>query len=622
MNNNKIADLEETVSKAQEAYYNGNSIMDDDEYDALVYQLEQLDPNNQLLKKVGAEPVSSWEKVKHRVTLGSLFKVNYPDELSKWISNDLSNKETLVVEKLDGLSVGLQYENGKLIAAPLRGEGTVGENILVNVLKMHGCVKNVPGFNGTIRGEIILKKSDHQKHFSNYSNPRNAASGICRRFDSVGCEHLTLMCYNVIGDAELETEESSLQWLEKHKFIVPSYKLCKKSSDVVSYWNEYQNGKRDSLDYLIDGLVVNCNDIAYGKSLGETNLKPKSKMAFKFANQFVKTTVTNITWNTGASGRVTPICWFNKVNILGTDVEKASVYNVAYVKELGLDVGADILVCKANEVIPRVEKVVKGTGTVVKSPINCSDCNNKLITEGEYLLCNNSNCPSQTLGKIVNWIGGINVLEWGEQLLTKLIAGGKVNTIADLYKLSINDLKSIDRMGDKSAKNCYESLWSVTELPIEILLGSLSIPMVGSSVVKMVTGAGYDTLEKIRKLSVIQLQEVNGLGPAKAESFYNGLIANKGLIDELLSLGIKIKEKTVGKLSGKSICITGSLSMKRAEFEKLIESNGGVVKSSVTKTTSYLVTNAASDSSKAVNAKKLGVKVLNEKEILDMLDRA
>lgn len=617
----RIKELESTIAKAQNAYYNGSEIMTDDEYDALVYELSCLDNSNSVLTKVGSDPVDSWEKSKHLIPLGSLNKVNYPHEMEKWISETILNKEVVVVEKLDGLSIGLQYENGKLAKACLRGNGIEGENILPNVLKMKGCVTNLHSFNGTVRGEILLKNSELEKHFKEYSNPRNAASGICRRFDGKGCEHLTLMCYQIIGDDNFTTEEEQLKFLANNKFIVPNYKLCKSHKEVTKMWEEYQKSTRNSLDYAIDGLVVSCNDLEFQESLGSTDLRPKSKKAFKFANQFIKTTVTKIDYQIGASGRATPICWFNKVNLLGSEIEKASVYNVAYINELGLDVGAEVLVCKANEIIPRVEKVVKSTGTVAKPPTTCPQCKTKLKTEGEYLICPNvSDCPAQIIGKIENWISQINVLEWGNALIQRLIDAGKVKTIADLYRLSVDELINIDRMGEKSAKKCHQILWDNVELPLETFLGSLSIPMVGAAVVKMVTSAGYDTLEAIQKLTILQFQEINGLGPAKAESFYNGLIANKPLIDELFFLGIKIKQKTKGKLTGKTFVITGSFSMKRSEMEKLIEDNGGIVKSSVGKDTGFLIcSDPSSGSSKVVSAKKNGTKVISEKEFLNLI---
>jgi len=429
------------------------------------------------------------------------------------------------------------------------------------------------------------------------------------------------MCYQVIGDVDFSLEEEQFRWLHKNGFKTPFWKSCGTSKDVVEVWKEYSGSKRDQLDYDIDGLVVAVSDIPFQHSLGETNLRAKGKMAFKFANQFVKTEIIDITWNVGGSGRVTPIAHFKPINLLGSNISKASLYNTSYISQIGADIGAEILVCKANEVIPRVEKVVKSTGKVAKHPIKCPECSTLLETEGEYLICPNSQvCPAQILGKIENWIDGLNLLEWGSTLLKRLTDGKLVESIPDLYRLKVEDLSSIDRMGEKSAQKCYDILWANTEIPLEVFLGSLSIPMIGSSMIKLVVNAGYDSLDKIQSLSISQLEAISGLGPAKAKSLYQGLIDNKEIIQGLLNLGISIKQKRLGKLSGKSFVITGSFSMKRSEMEKLIEDSGGLVKSSVNKDTSYLIiADTSSTSSKAVNARKLGISLIDEEGFKQLL---
>lgn len=614
----KIKDLELKIKEANTAYYNGAEIMSDDEYDALFYELSLLDPKNKLLLAIGADPVNEWTKEKHLFTLGSLNKINTTTEMSKWINENLSGKEVVVAEKLDGLSIGCQYDNGRLTKAILRGGGTEGENILVNVLKMHGVIKFISGFSGVLRGEIILTKTNHQTYFSDYANPRNAASGICRRLDGKGSEHLTVMFYQVLGQ-DFDTEVNQFKFLEQSGCLVPNYKLCK-VDEVNKLWKDYQDSIRLSLDYEIDGLVVSCNDIVFQQSLGETASRPKGKLAFKFANQFIKTTVKGITWAVGNSGRVTPICWFDPVNLLGSLVSKASVYNVAYIKKLGLDVGAEVLICKAGEIIPRVEKVIKSTGSITAIPSHCNECNEKLIEVGEYLQCPNFNCRAQIVGRLTNWIKELNVLEWGTSLLEKLVDSNKVNTIADLYKLSVTDLSNLDRMGDKSAQKCFDSLWSAKEIPLEVFLGGLSIPTIGQSTIKSIMKAGCDDLTKFGQLGAAQFEQVPSVGPVKAQFLADGLKDNQQLILDLISSGIKIKEKVIGKLSAKSIAITGSTNTKRSILEKFISDNGGEYKSSINKSCTHLViADINSTSSKAVAARKIGIKLISEDDLLNFI---
>ncbi len=619
----KIKNLSDKIKKAQEAYYNGSEIISDDEYDALIYELSYLDPNNKLLSIIGSDPVEEWVKEKHISPLGSLNKVNFPNEMEKWIKETLNNKTVLVAEKLDGLSIGCQYENGHLVKALLRGNGFEGENILQNVIKMKGAVTDIDkSFNGIIRGEIVLTKTDHQKHFPEYANPRNAASGLCRRFDGKGSEHLTIFMYDVIGDLELETEKDKFNFLLNSGFSVPNYKLCNSATDVNVLWKEYQDKIRESLDYEIDGLVISCDDMEFQQSLGENNLRKKGKMAFKFANQFIKTTVKYIEWSPGNSGRITPICWFDKVNLLGSNIEKASVYNISYINELGLGAGAEVLVCKANEIIPRVEKVIK-QGEITQYPINCPACNGALEMQGEYLQCiSTDTCPVQCTGRIKNWVAELNLLELGDTLMERLVSSGLVKDVSDLYKLSINDLSKLERMAEKSATNVYNSLWNNTSLPLEQLIGGLSIPMIGTTMVKLLIDAGYNTLDSLFALTVEQAEAIKGVGPVKSKLFVDGMKRNKDLIGRLLNNGIKIKDKVIGTLTNKSLCFTGTTVNKRSVLEQMVIDAGGTVKSSVCKGLSYLViADVSSTSSKAQSARKLGTVLISEEQFLEMVKK-
>ena len=627
MNTTRVKELETTINKAREAYYNAQSSMDDDEFDALVAELGVLDPSNQILAEVGAEPsTTEWKKEKHLFPLGSLNKVNTPEEMTDWITNNLKGKPVVVSEKLDGLSIGCQYKNGKLVKALLRGGGSEGENIYANVVKMKGAVKKLDDywedFTGVVRGEIVLLKDDHQKHFPDYSNPRNAASGLCRRLDGEGCQHLTLMMYDLLTDyPEWMYEHEKFDFLQGNGFIIPNCNQCQTVKEVNKLWQDYQDKTRDSLNYEIDGLVVCCDDISFQQSLGETDLRPKGKMAFKFANQFAKTTVKEVIWETGSMGRVNPVCWFEKTKLLGSEIEKASVYNLAYIQSLGLGVGAEVLVCKANEVIPRVEKVIKKAEKVAKAPKKCPSCDHSLVMEGEYLVCRNTDkCHEQVIGRIKNWVKELNILELGDKLIRKLVEEKYVATPADLYKLTVEELASLERMGERSAEVVHNSLWKMNPVPLELFLGGLSIPLIGSSTIKLLMEAGYDTVDAIADLSQEQMETVKGIGPERANSLVQGLQKYEDVITHLLANGVEIMEKIEGGLSGKSFCFTGALSFKRDVAEDMVVKAGGAVKSSVGKGLTYLViADPESTSTKAEKARKLGTKLIDEEDFLEMV---
>lgn len=258
---------------------------------------------------------------------------------------------------------------------------------------------------------------------------------------------------------------------------------------------------------------------------------------------------------------------------------------------------------------------------MINYPKNCPSCNASTYFDGEFLICKNDRkCPAQVKGRIKNWINELNVLEWGDTLIDKLVEAGKVVTVADLYTLTVNDLASIDRMGQKSAQKCYDKLWEAKEVGLEILLGGMSIPMIGQSTIKAIMNAGCDTLEKFGQLTAKEFEQVPGVGPTKAQSLADGLQHQQQVILDLLKNGVKVKDKIVGKLTGKSVCFTGSMVTKRPVLEKMAAEAGGDLKSSVGKGLTYLViADPNSTSSKAQAARKFGTTLISEDEFLDLV---
>jgi DNA ligase (NAD+) len=632
MTQNRIAELTDKIVKARDDYYNHQPTVSDKVFDAWITELKTLDPGNSAITSVGA-PVAptEWQKAKHQIPMGSLDKVNLPMELSLWIvHNDISpTKPLFVVEKLDGLSIELIYEQGSLIQAITRGDGLVGEDITVNVSRMGGVIKELynfklgatDNFTGSLRGEIIMKKSIHKKHFADKANPRNAASGISKRLDGIGSEHLDILFYQVLGTNDaFATEDEQFAWLHDHKFNTPNHWLFPNVASVNAFWREYQDKYRDKLDYDIDGLVVRINDLAIQTALGDLNMRPKGAIAFKFDNETRETTIEAIVWQVGNSGRLTPVATVSPVPILGVTVTRASLYNLAYIEELGLDVGATVLVSRANDVIPRVEELVKSAGSVFRAPSKCPECGETVEMAGENLYCmNTASCPAQVEGRIRNWVNELNLLEWGETLIHKLTETGLVTNVADLYRLNVEDLLTIERMGEKSAKKCLDILWSNADIPLEVFLGGLSIPMIGQTTIKLIMNAGCDTLEKFGQLNAEAFAQVPGVGPIKAKSLADGLKKHRNLILNILAQGVSIKKRTVGKLTGSRIAITGSTKTKRADLEKFIADNGGEYKSSVNKQCTHLViADVNSTSSKAEAARKLGIKLIDEEGLLGL----
>jgi len=626
----RISSLAEKILDARMVYYNsGTPTISDKVYDAWVDELCELDPKNLAVTNISSNLVSSWKKYTHKQKMGSLNKAQTKEEYIEWHNKYIGPKEkALLTVKLDGLSVSLVYEGGVLAVAATRGAGGItGENITENVAKMIGVpLRLKQKVNATIRGEIIMSKENHAKHFQSYSAPRNAASGVSRRYDGEGSEHLSVVVYNIVSDDfDLKTQHDQFTTLQSLGFIVPPFYLLNSVSEVEDLRNQYIASLRDEFAFELDGLVIHNNNLEKALSFGETNGKWKGSIAYKFDSIAREGYVSDIIIQCGNSGRLTPVAVFSpKVSLMGADVEKASLHNFANIESLGIDIGATVLVCRSGDVIPFVEEVVESTGTTFQPPANCPACGSDVIESGEYFQCPNvASCPEQRAGRIKNWIKELNVLEVGDTLIERLVENNLVNSVADLYKLTVKDLASLERMGVKSAQKCIDNLNALKEVPLEVFLGGLSIPLIGQSTIKAIAGTGCDTLEKFGKMKASDFERVSGIGPSRAQSLADGLQTYKDVIAELLANGVvvKTKESIMGKLTGKSFCFTGALAIKRAVAEKMVEDEGGENKSGIVKGLSFLViADPSSTSSKAVKARSLGTTLLSEESFMALFE--
>lgn len=618
----RIKELADQIIKARDAYYNKQPSVSDAVFDAWVDELTRLDPNHPAVTNVGAPvAVNEWKKVRHTVPMSSLNKVNTPDELKKW-AQEADTNAFLLCDKLDGISISTTWKDGRLHQAVTRGNGEVGEDITSNVLKMEGIPKKLKKeFSGNLRGEIVLRKSIWKKHFSNMANPRNAASGLAKRFDGDGVEHLTVMMYQISSGKDFKTEEEQFKYLKQLGVLVPKYSAHKSIDGVIGVYDDYQKHIRESLDYDIDGLVVRVDDLADQFSLGEKHHRPKGQTAFKFDAEGRETTLRNIVWQTGNTGRITPVAEFDTIELAGANVSRASLYNIAYIKELMVDINAKVLVTRNNDVIPCVRELIKGTGTVARAPAKCPACGSSTLMNGEYLQCTNRvDCPAQIIGKIKIWIKEQNILEWGDKVLQRLIDKGIIEDVADLYCIHQDELADIDRMGKRSAAKLIKIMHEHKQLPLENLIGGLGIISIGTRSVKKIVKEGHDTLEKLQKLTVSDVEKIEGFGEITAQAFVDGLKENKKRIDDLFAAGISVKARPKGTLTSKSFCFTGAMQHGRKELHALVERHGGTVETRVKKDLNYLVIDdPQSTSSNAKGARKLGTKCISEQEFLDMI---
>ena len=628
----RAAELGSRIERYRDAYYRGEPLVSDAAFDALEDELRGLEPGHAALARVGATPASKeWEKARHTIPMGSLNKVTTEDELDEWLARcaELLAKDArsgiaaalFVAEKLDGLSVELIYSGGRLQDGLTRGDGEIGERITANVRRMRGVPSRI-AYDGTlsVRGEIILRSSDRAAHFADYSSTRNAAAGTARRLDGVGCEHLTVLVYDVADELELATESAKHAFLLSLGFATP-HGFAGDVEAVRSLYREYNERRRAALDYEIDGLVVRADDLRVQAELGELNRRPRGVVAFKFPSPVKLTRVKAIVWDTGPSGRVTPVAEVDGVELVGAMVRRASLHNVANVRRLGIGVGDEVMVSRRNDVIPYVEEVVASAGAPVEPPISCGVCGSRLRPEGEYLLCREDSCPARVEGRIRNWIDAVGALEWGDKLVHTLVGQGLVREPFDLYKLTVDDLASLDRHGKKSAANALGQLRSRLPLRLPTFLAALGIEGFSTQTARLLVSAGYNDLERLLSATAAELALIDGLGDIKARMVVEGLAARASEIERLREAGLgPLASEAVGPLDGKSFCMTGTQRRPRRELEVLIEEHGGRMMTGVTKELDYLIIDdLASTSSKAVKARKYGTRLIGEEDLNAMI---
>lgn len=639
-NASRVAELAALLRKYRDAYYNGEALVTDAAYDALEDELRALAPDHDVLKSIGApvrdEVVTEWEKARHAIPMGSLNKAVNETEFRQWaarcdqlgaesnlkpISNDL-----LVTEKLDGLSLAVNYENGKLIEAITRGDGHVGERITPNARRMKGVPATLPKpLTVSIRGEIILKLSDMKKGFPGYdAPPRNKAAGTSKRFDGAGCEHLTVMFYDLEGgDTELETEEAKYKCLNELGLIVPPFTVTDLEG-ALKIHREYATKKRAELDYEIDGLVVRANDLRAQHLLGELADRPRAAVAYKFASMAKISKVVAISWETGPTGRVTPIAQVEPVELGGAVVQFVVLHNVSNIERLGIGVGDEVLVSRRNDVIPHLEEVVVKHGTTEKAPTACATCGGDLTRRGEYLVCTNLECRSIIEGRIHRWVGTQDIHEWGDKLIAQLVEAKLVREPVDLYRLEPEDIAKLERRGMIIAKKALENLHAKLPLSLPIFLASLGIDDFALETAKLIVANGYDTLEKVKAATADELAKIKGMGAIRAKNIVAGLQTRASEIERLLAAGIVPVAPTAGGgLAGKSFCFTGALAKPRKEYEELVVKNGGTLLSGVTKELNYLVmADPSSGSTKAEKARKYGTECIDEAAFMALIEAA
>ena len=358
--------------------------------------------------------------------------------------------------------------------------------------------------------------------------------------------------------------------------------------------------------------------------LGELADRPRGAVAYKFPSMAKISKVLAIEWDTGPTGRVTPIATVAPVEIGGAVVQSVVLHNVSNTERLGIGIGDEVLVSRRNDVIPHLEEVVVHHGTTVEAPTKCAVCKQSLTRRGEYLVCTNLDCRALVEGRIQRWVGVQDIHEWGEKLIAQLVSASLVREPADLYKLEVGDIAGLERRGKVIGKKVLDNLRAKLPLSLPVFLASLGIDEFALETAKLIVSSGYDTLEKVQAVKADDLAKIKGMGPIRAKSVAAGLRARRAEIERLLAVGVVPVAPTAGgALSGKSFCFTGALSKPRKEYEDMVEQHGGSVLAGVTKELNYLImADPSSGSSKAEKARKYGTECIDEAAFLAIIASA
>ncbi len=629
LSNTTPEEIGELLVEAKKVYYTtGSPIMDDATYDTLEDILRKSLPYHRIFTKVGNDNFDTgFAKKAHHMAMGSQNKVKTFVELKKYFDRVGAHHDALLLNfvvqpKLDGLSVELVYQTGKFIEAITRGDGQIGDVITQNVVKMQNLRQKIdPAFSGSIRAEIVVTNKDFKSLPNSYTNPRNAASGISQRLDSLYCEFCTLLAYDLSGTIEFVSEFDKITFFKLNNIQTIDTVLCQSYEEIEQIYTNYLVKKRQESDFDLDGLVVKINDLKLSDSLGFQNGRPLAQVAYKFPSQSLETKIVDITWQVGPLGTVTPVAQVEPIEVAGAVITYASLANHDLIIEKNLNIGDIVELSRRGDVIPYVEKVVvKVTPGHLSPPTSCPSCASALIKDNKYLRCKNKSCPAQILGQLNLFCKVLDIKNISDKTIKKLNDIGKLFLPGDFYKLSISDIAQVDGLGEKSAKNIIEEIQAKKNLSLEQIFTAASIPDCSQKRLRQLISADFSTPQKLLNVTKQELLSLSGIQENLATRIVEGIAQRKNSINSILEQ-VTIKEpQTKNILNAAVFCITGALSAPRKQIEEQILAAGGRIANTVSRNTTYLVTNEPdSGSSKLEQASRFGTKIISEAELIKML---
>ena len=648
----RIRELVDKLNEYSKAYY----VLDapkisDKEYDELYDELLRLEEQSGIIlpdsptQRVGGDPLPCFEPHTHVHRLWSLDKVRTREDLIDWgrrveriaESQHLPRVKYALEYKFDGLTINLTYEGGRLITGATRGNGIVGEDITPQIKTIRTVPLTIP-FKGKmeVQGECYMKLSVldeiNKTTDEKLKNARNAAAGALRNLDPriTAKRRLDCYCYNVgyIEGKKLETQDEMLGFLRENGFTVSDYLVFCDDIETVCDEVDKAEESRPHLDFLIDGMVVKVRDFATREALGATEKFPRWAMAFKFAAEETTTTVRDITWEVGRTGKLTPRASFDPVELAGATIRHATLNNFDDIQRKRVGIGSRVFIRRSNDVIPEILSAVEGDvpERQVEKPTVCPACGAHVESRGAHLYCTNSlSCAPQIAGRLAHYASrdAMDIDTFSEKTAALFVEELKLKSIPDLYDLGPQDYMGLQGFGERRINNLMDAIERSKDCTLGAFIFAIGIPNVGAKTAKDLARR-FGTIEALRRATVEQLTEVPDVGEIVARSivefFADPSIATQ--VDRLLAHGVKPRPEEVQQdspISGKTIVVTGTLEkLDRRQAEALIESLGGKAAGSVSKKTDYVLA-GESAGSKLTKARGLGVRVLNEQEFFELI---
>lgn len=662
----KIEKMRENILKYNQYYYTNNeSLISDVEYDNLIKELKELEEQYPQFKsvespteKVGATNLreSKFQKITHKRPMLSLSNTYNEGEISdfiervrKLVPEDKELKYALEL-KLDGLSISVQYEKGKLVRGVTRGDGAIGEDVTENIMEIVTIPHELPEpLDLEVRGEIVLPLSNFLKLNERrmeageevFANPRNAASGTLRQIDSSIIKERGLDSYfYFLVDAEkygVKTHSESIKFLEKLGFkttgVCEVLESASKLKKRIDYWEK----AKENLDYETDGMVIKVDELELWNILGNTTKSPRWAIAYKFPAKQVTTTMLGVTWQVGRTGKVTPVAELEEVLLSGSKVKRASLHNFHEIERKDIRIGDKVFIEKAAEIIPQVVKSIKefrdGSEIQIVEPTECPVCQSPVAREeGQVdIKCTNPNCPGKIKGRIEYFVSrdAMNISGFGSKMVEKMLELSFIKNAGDIYNLKSHEeeLVKIEKMGKRSVEKLLESIEESKKRDYSKVLYALGIPFIGKYSGKLLANASGN-IDKLMNMSVEELIEIDGVGDKGAKAVYDFFrdSENIQLIEVLRGYGLQFAQEVKEEQSseerifeGKTFLFTGTLkNFKREEIKEEIEKLGGKNLSAVSKNLDYLIIGEKAGS-KLKKAQELGtVKILTEDEFLEI----